>query len=306
MPTASSNFRALFAGILTIVVWASAYPAIRVGLRAYTPGQLASLRFLVASIVFGAYLALRRETLPRGWDLLRVTLAGAFGITAYNLLLNTGELTISAGAASLIINCMPVFAALLAVFFLHERVRLIGWIGIAISFGGVAIIAICDPRGLHFGFGALLTFVAAFCSAFMGFLQKPLLARYSSIAITACIMWSGALFLTPFLPSAFSTALHSAPVPTFAVIFLGIFPAAIGYLSWAFVLSRFTLSQTASMLYLIPFATLIISFFWLGEIPNAASIGGGIMSILGVILLTRYGRRSTVVPQVQCAQAYES
>jgi drug/metabolite transporter (DMT)-like permease len=184
--------------------------------------------------------------------------------------------------------------------------RPIGWLAIAISFGGVTIIAVCDPHGLHFGFGALLTLIAAFCSAFMGFLQKPLLARYSSLAITACIMWSGALLLSPFLPSAIAVAVHGPTASTLAVAFLGIFPAAIGYLSWAFVLSRFTLSQTASMLYLIPFTTLIIAFFWLGEIPNAASLGGGAMSILGVILLTRYGRSSTAVLKVPPAEVYKS
>ncbi len=306
MRVSPANLRAFLAGILTIVVWASAYPAIRVGLRAFSPGEVAALRFLTASIVFVIYLAIRRQALPRGRDLLRVSIAGAIGIAAYNLLLNTGELTVSAGAASLIINCMPVFAALLSVFFLNERLRPIGWLGIATSFSGVAIIALRDPHGLHFGLGALLIFLAAFCSAFMGFLQKPLLARYSSIAITACIMWSGALLLTPFLPSAFATASRGPIASTLAVIFLGIFPAAIGYLSWAFVLSRFTLSQTASMLYLIPLATLVISFFWIGEVPSAASLSGGAMAILGVILLTRYGRRPAPAPEPPGIEICES
>lgn len=306
MPALSPNLRALLAGILTIVVWASAYPAIRVGLRAFSPGEVAALRFLTASVVFFLYVAMQKQALPRGRDLLRVLLAGAIGIAAYNLLLNTGELTVNAGVASLIVNCMPVFAALLSVFFLHERLRPVGWLGIAISFSGVAIIALHDSHGLHFGSGALLIFLAAFCAAFLGFLQKPLLARYSSIAITACIMWSGALFLAPFLPSALTVAIHGPIAPTIAVIFLGIFPAAIGYLSWAFVLSRFTLSQTASMLYLIPLAALVISFFWIGEVPSAASLGGGTMAILGVILLTRYGRYSAPVLQAPGAEVCES
>jgi drug/metabolite transporter (DMT)-like permease len=284
------NLRAALAGILTITVWASAYPAIRVGLRAYSPGELAALRFLIAAIVFAVYVSVRRQVLPGGRDLFLVLLAGAVGIFAYNLLLNTGELTASAGAASLIINCMPVFAALLSVFFLGERMRPIGWAGITISFCGVAVIALRDPHGVHFGFGALLILLAALCSALMGLLQKPLLARFSSAAITACIMWTGAALLSPFLPAALRIAAHGPATPTLAAIFLGIFPAALGYLTWGFVLSRFTLSQTASMLYFVPLAALAISFFWIGEVPNESSLIGGAFSILGVILLTRYGR----------------
>jgi drug/metabolite transporter (DMT)-like permease len=286
----SSSLRAALAGALAIVVWAAAYPAIRVGLRAYSPGELAALRFLVASAVFAVYFAWRRQRVPRGRDLLLVFLAGAIGIAAYNLLLNTGELTASAGAASLIVNCMPILAALLSVFFLGERLRPAGWLGIATSFCGIAVIALCSPEGMHFGFGALLILGAAFSAAVMGLIQKPLLARYSSMAITACLMWSGALVLSPFLPGALRIAAHGPRTPTLAAVFLGLFPAALGYLMWALVLSRFTLSETASMLYLIPILAMAVSFFWIGEVPTRSSIWGGGLAIAGVVLLMQYGK----------------
>ena len=92
------TFRAALAGAIAIVAWAAAYPAIRVGLRAYPPGELAALRYLVASAVFAVCFPWHRQTLPRGRDLFLISLAGAIGISAYNLLLNTGELTASAGA----------------------------------------------------------------------------------------------------------------------------------------------------------------------------------------------------------------
>jgi drug/metabolite transporter (DMT)-like permease len=288
----SPTFRAALAGAIAIVAWAAAYPAIRVGLRAYPPGELAALRYLVASAVFAVYFPCHRQTLPRGRDLFLISLAGAIGISAYNLLLNTGELTASAGAASLIINCMPVFAALLSVLFLGERLRPAGWLGIATSFCGISVIALCSPEGIHFGFGALLILVAAFSSAVMGLIQKPLLARYSSTAITACLMWSGALVLSPFLPSALRIAAHGPAGPTLAAVFLGLFPAALGYLMWALVLSRLTLSETASMLYLIPLGAIAISYFWIGEVPTGSSIWGGGLAIAGVVLLMQYGRRA--------------
>jgi drug/metabolite transporter (DMT)-like permease len=126
MNTRRSTLFAVAAAAVSIITWAAAYPAIRVGLRAFSPGQLAALRFFIATAVFAVYLAFLRPRLPRGMALVRISIAGALGITGYNLLLNTGELTVSASVASFLINCMPVFAALLATIFLRQRLRPIG------------------------------------------------------------------------------------------------------------------------------------------------------------------------------------
>lgn len=292
MTARRSPLVALIAAVVSIVLWASAYPAIRVGLSAFSPGQLAALRFLVATAVFAVYLAILRPRLPRGKDLLRICVAGALGITAYNLLLNTGELAVSASVASFLINCMPVFAALLAALFLGERLRPAGWAGMAVSFGGVAIIAMGGGQGQqHYGLDALLIVGAALCAAIMGVLQKPLLRDYGAPALTACLMASGALLLTPFLPGALRVAARpEARMALLATLFLGVGPAAIGYLAWALVLRHFTLSQTASMLYVIPLVAVGISYLWIHEVPTPVSLAGGLIAVAGVVVLSRYGR----------------
>jgi drug/metabolite transporter (DMT)-like permease len=296
MKARKSLTNAVAAAGVTIVLWASAYPAIRVGLRAFSPGQLAAVRFLTATIVFAGYLAITRPRLPRGMHLLRICLAGFLGITLYNLLLNTGELTVSAGAASFLINCMPVFAALLAAAFLGERLSVVGWLGIAVSFAGVAIIAVGDSQGLHFGRGALLVLGAALCSAVMGLLQKPLLRDYNPVALTACLMASGELFLLPYLPGALHVAARADARPALlAALFLGVAPAALGYLAWSIALKYFTLSQTVSMLYLIPLVAVGISYVWIREATTLFTLFGGLVAIAGVVLLHSFGRSTATV-----------
>lgn len=301
----SSRAFAAGAAAATILFWASAYPAIRVGLQVFSPGQLAAIRFLVATLLFAIYVAIRRPALPRGAHLGRAALAGAVGIAAYNLLLNTGELTVSAGAASFLINCMPVFASLLAVLFLRERLRAAGWLGMAISMAGVLVIAL-GGGGIQFGRGALLIVGAAFCAAWMGLLQKPLMRTYSPPAVTACLMASGALLLSPFLPGA----VHAAAQPgsraaLLAAVFLGVAPAALGYLGWSVVLQHFTLSKTAALLYLIPVVTVLLSFVWIHERPSPWDILGGALAVGGVVVLHRYGRPvpdDVRAPQVEVEQ----
>ena len=289
-----SRFGLLVSIACSVFFWASAYPAIRAAMRLFTPGQLAALRFLVAAACFAGFALVRRPNLPRGSAAARVMLAGALGIAAYNLLLNTGELQVSAGAASFLINCMPVMSALLGILFLGERLRWSGWMGIAVSFAGVTMIAIGMPGGLHPTMGALMVLLAALCAALMSMLQKPLLRSFSPVVVTGCMMWTGAVLLLPWLPGAFQAVAHAgagaALMPVAVAVYLGVFPAAVGYITWAQVLKRLPLTQASTVLYLIPPVTLLLAFAWLGARASALSFGGGALALAGVFLLTRFGR----------------
>lgn len=118
--------RTLAAIGVTLLPWASAFAAIRAGLTAYAPGTLALLRFLVASTVLGIYALATRMRLPALRDLPAMLLMGLVGITLYHVPLNYGEVTVTAGAASLLIASAPTFTALLATAFLGERLRVWG------------------------------------------------------------------------------------------------------------------------------------------------------------------------------------
>ena len=61
-------------------------------------------------------------------DIFRFVLAGLIGIFAYNLFLNTGQQTVSAGASSFIVNCNPLFASLIGFYILKQKVRNYFWV----------------------------------------------------------------------------------------------------------------------------------------------------------------------------------
>ena len=141
------NIRVLLAISLTIVFWASAFAGIRAGLRGYSPFSLALLRFLISSFVLGIYAMVKKMRLPNWRDVPFIMVTGLFGISIYHASLNYGEISVSAGTASLLINVAPIFTVLMATFFLGERLKLRGWIGIVISFSGVVIITLA-PKAL--------------------------------------------------------------------------------------------------------------------------------------------------------------
>jgi drug/metabolite transporter (DMT)-like permease len=249
-----------------------------------TPIELATARYVTAGLIAFVYLAVQ-WTLPSTRDLARISVAAVFFIAVYAVLLNTGEQTVPAGPASFIINTMPVFTALIATFALGERFGLWGWIGTAVSFCGVALIAAGAGDGFGLDPNAILILGAALCSAVASVLQKPILGRMPALTVTAWVLMIGSFPLLPAVPATVS-ALAAAPViVNWSVAYLVIFPTVIGYLTWAIALKRLSAARASNFLYGVPPMATLIGFVWLGETPSITGAIGGATAILGVFIV---------------------
>jgi drug/metabolite transporter (DMT)-like permease len=278
------------AAAATILFWGSAFAGIRAGLHSYSPTHVALLRFLVASAVLAVYALATRMRLPARRDLPLVLLLGLLGFAFYNVALNIGELRIAAGPAALLIQTVPIWTALAATIVLRDRLRLFGWIGIAISFAGALLIALGKGGGFDLGWGAGLVVLAAISASAYNIIQKRMLDRYRPVEITTYAVWAGTLLLLPFA-GGLAGQVRAAPLAdTLAIVYLGVFPAAIGYVTWAYVLSRFPAAQAASFLYGVPVMAFLVGWMWLGEAPTAIDAIGGLLALGGVAVVNTLGR----------------
>jgi len=275
----------------TVVCWASAFAGIRAGLGEYGPGEIALFRFVVASVVLGCIALVTRMRLMERRDLPAVFLAGFLAFTVYHVALNYGEVAVGAGAASVLINTAPLFTALLAVTFLGERLRVLGWVGMAVSFFGAVLISAGEGEGFGLAPQALLILLAALSSSIYFVIQKPYLQKYGALAFTTYAVWAGTLLSLLFLPGLISQMGAAPPGITLAMVYLGVFPTAIAYVTYAYAFSRMPASRAVSFLYLIPVMAYLIAWAWIGEVPTLLSVVGGCVTLSGVLIVNAFGRR---------------
>ena len=292
------NAKAFSLALFSVLIWGSSFAAIRVGLQGgYDAGQNVLVRFLIASTLFLVY-ALWPGTkfrLPQKDDVIRIAVLGWIGISIYHVFVTFGMETISAGTAGMLVGSGPIFTALIAAFVLKERLTRLGWLGLAIGFIGILFIAFGSAgASLTLTNGAWLVLIAAFASALFFVFQKPLLTRYTAIELTAYFTWAGTLPFLIFSPGLVTAMQNTTLEAHLATLYVGIFPAAIAYVTWSTALSLANASSVSSLIYLEPAVAIIVAWMWLHELPTPLSLIGGAIAIGGVMIVNMLGRKRNV------------
>ena len=288
------DWLALGAALVTVVLWASAFVGIRAVADDLSPGSFALGRLLVAAAALGVIVALRRPSLPtRGRDWALIAVSGVVWFGGYFIALNAGEGLVDAGTAAMLVNVGPILIAMFAGLFLREGFppRLV--VGSVIAFAGTLIIGIASggQEGVpNAPLGVALCLLAAVAYAIGVTAQKPALARVPALSVTAIACVIGAVVTLPFAPLLVEE-LGTAPPDAIAwIVYLGIFPTAIAFTTWAFALNRTTAGRLGSTTYLVPPVAIGLAWLMLNEVPPALAFLGGALCIGGVIVARSRGR----------------
>jgi drug/metabolite transporter (DMT)-like permease len=288
LPSEGSRAAPVAAGLLTVTLWASAFVGIRSAGHELSPGALALGRLLVSSAALGTLVVVRREPLPSRRDVPLLALCGALWFGLYNVVLNGAERRVDAGTASMLVNTGPILIALLAGVVLHEGFPRKLLAGCAVAFAGVVVIgAATSHHGLTPSWGAVLCLLAAVLYATAVVAQKPVLARVSPLTATWLACATGTVVCLPFAGQLWHQA-GGAPASALGwVVYLGVAPSAIGFLAWAFALSRTTAGRVGSLTYLVPPIAILLGWLLLGEVPPGLAFAGGALCLAGVALARR-------------------
>jgi drug/metabolite transporter (DMT)-like permease len=283
---------------VTLVLWSSAFVAIRHLGHDVTPGALSLGRLLVAALALTVPLLRSRRSRMTRNEVLLLLLCGVAWFGIYNIALNDSERRIDAATAAMLVQVGPIVVALLAALFLGER--LTGWLlaGIAIAFAGVVVIgtAMRGEGGSNVT-GVLLALLAAVTYAIGVVTQKILLRRLSGLEVVCYACWVGVVVCLPWTGDLVDVVQHGSGADLGWIAYLGLFPTAIAFSLWAFALRHTDAGKQAITTFLVPLITAVMAWVLLDEVPPALAFAGGALCVVGVLVTRRRSR--SAVPAVR-------
>jgi drug/metabolite transporter (DMT)-like permease len=289
------------AALITVVLWASAFVAIRDVGSALSPAPMALLRLVVAAVALTTLVMVKtrgRPSIPRArTPLVLIAIYAVLWLAGYTVALNMGELHVDAGTAALLVNLAPLMVAFAAGVFLGEGITPALIVGGLVSLLGVTTMTF-GVTGHRSGFGVAMCVVAAVLYAAGVLVQKAAL-RYVD-ALTAiwlgCIV--GALVLLPWAPQLVGELSVAPARAVFDGIYLGLFPTAVAFTAWSFALRRTDAGRLATSSYAVPVISVLLSWLLLGESPTGWALLGGAICLSGVAISRRRTSGLPAAPKV--------
>jgi drug/metabolite transporter (DMT)-like permease len=286
--------------LILSAIWGSSYMFIKVGLRDFPSAALVDLRLLLAAVVLvGVVLArggaarLRPAAKPGA-------LVGTVGMALPFLLITWGETHIDSGVAAVANSSVPIFVALLAIWFApSERSRGVRVAGLAVGLLGVAVVVGVHPGGGWWGVvGTLAVVVASLAYAVSAlFIQRRVVGVGGPELGAASVLWG----FVALLPFALVDLPHQVGwKPLGAVVALGVVATAVATLIVNRLIALHGPARTMLVNYLLPGFALVYGVTLLSEPLTAAEVGGLGLILVGVTLaagLVTYGRRVAAVPE---------
>ncbi|HCX2166481.1 TPA: DMT family transporter [Staphylococcus aureus] len=271
--------------LFTIILWASAFPMIKIALNDFSAESLSAFRLILATIILLPFVIIKKLPTPELRDIPVIFILGFCGFVIYHTALNFGETLISAGISGILVSTTPIFSSALAYIFLKERFSKWNWLSSLVAFIGISIISISkDDYTTINVLGVFIILLASFSESLYFTFQKKYIEKYGFIAFTLYTIMASSPFMLIFIPEIIND-IHGATFTSIvSVLYLAIFPTIIPYVLLAYIVKSVGVSDATMSLYLTPIVSLLLSYLLLDELPTTLAIIGGLITLLGVSL----------------------
>ncbi|TDT31077.1 DMT family transporter [Naumannella halotolerans] len=282
-----------------VLIWSSGYLAGPIGTAAMSPLMLVAARFAVAAVLAaGLALALRRPRRISQRTLSQLIFAGVMlNAVQFGAMYLAFDAGLSGTLASLAHSLSPVLTAVLAALLLGERLSKLQVVGFAVGVCGVIVVLGPDVGAV----GGVASIVLAVVSV-LGLSLGTLGQRSSAEPVDP--LWGAAVQFAVAVPPVFVVAMlveGTDPArivldPTVAipmVLYIAVFNSIVGLGLLGILVRTRGPGAAASIFFLMPPVTALLSWIVLGETLNARELIGLLIAVAGVAAATRSSAAAT-------------
>jgi drug/metabolite transporter (DMT)-like permease len=226
----------------------------------------------------------RFNTSEWGW----VLAASVLGVPVQFLVQFKGLSLTTVSHAALMVGTLPVLLAIAAVMFTGEQLHFGGWLALAASTSGAALIAFSSKKAsgtAHASVrGDLLVVLSMFAGIGWILISKRLMQRHSPLMVTAFVFWLGTVLLAAVVITTNGVpSLHYSTHIWVAVAEQGFFATACTTMLWNWALKRVPASQAGIFVNLEPLVGAILGVSLLHEDLGIVALAGGALIIGGAV-----------------------
>lgn len=272
---------------LLAALWGGSFLFIRYAAPAFGVAPLIWLRVAIAALCLVPLLLWRGHG-----DILRqhagtLVLMGIFSTALPFVLIAWAMLSLTAGLASILNAATPIFTAVIAALWLHDRLNKSQMLGLVIGFAGVLLLAADKADFKPGGSGwAIVAMLLATLSYGVGAnMTKHYLGGVPPLVNAAGSQLVSTLILSP-LAWWFWPAKMPENMAWGAVIALGVGCTALAFLMFFRLIATIGAARTITVTFLIPLFGVLWGSLFLNETVNAGMLVGGGIVILGTSLAT--------------------
>ena len=266
-------------------IWGASFLFMHMGASEFGPFATAGMRVGLAALVLSPALWLKRPregmTARRwGWLLLIGMLNSGIPFALFSF----AVLHQSTGLTSILNATAPLFGALVTWLWLGDRPNVSRCIGLAVGFGGVALIA--HAGGRLEGAAALVP-VLACLGATLCYGQAAPMARRHLGGMSPLFSTAGSLAGATLVLAVPTALTWPARMPStsawLAVVALALVCSAFAYLLYFRLIVRAGPARAMAVTYLIPVFALLYGAVLLGEPITGAMVVGGLVVLAGTV-----------------------
>lgn len=282
--------------LIAHLIWGVNFVVAKITLEEFPPMSLAFLRFSLASLFLAPFFFAQSKKIKiKKEDLPKLIAQGILIVTLNITFFFEGIKRTTATDASVLILTVPILSVLLGWWFLKEKIYLVNLLGIALGFIGSAVIVglpqiFTGNLSTERLIGNVLIILTSISWVVGAVIAKPLLAKYSSLVVTAIAFMVGTI--TFFIPAALEYIHNPSWVNQVSILgILGVVYMTLLSSISAYFLFEWGLSKTSVYIadlfhYIEPFIAAGLAVSILGEKISQSFLLGGILIAVGAFLGT--------------------